>query len=371
MAVSVPLVGHFLRRGGVARAIASAFAVCVAVLAGSGAAAQSAKDAVSLRFSGQANVDAAYAIVDPFDADAGVPGSSLYLGATSARLDAVGGYRDSAKAEASLLASIAYPSANPQAAFEVKKLYLSVFTPFADISAGRMIVNYGRGTVFSPVDLFTSVDFSDLSWGRLGTDAARVQVPIGDLAGLDLVSTLAEAPENATAGGRLYGNLGGWDLALSAFRDRSAFFSLDLKGDAVVGVSAEATARVQEAGTRFALMSGVDYSIGGEWFFDLEYLTNIDVGSPERQELFGADHNAFASISWTPDKLTALDLRAVGSVDGSVFAWFATATVSRSVSRGATLAAYARYRSGDVEASGIPASAVPSLAVGARLSVAF
>jgi len=335
------------------------------------AAAQTAKDTSALRFSGEANVDTAYALVNPFDTEPGVSRSSLYLGATSLRLDAVGGYRDSAKVDASILTRLSYPGDDPKPSLEVKKLYLSVFTEAADLSAGRMIVNYGRGTVFSPVDLFSTVDLSETSWGRIGTDAVRVLVPFSDLSGLDLVSTLAKTPENATAGGRLYGHFAGWDLAVSAFRDQSAFFAVDLKGDAVVGVSAEAVARVEEAGTRCRFMGGIDYSLGGEWFFDLEYLANFDFGTPTRQVLFSGDHNVFASVTWAPDKLTSADLRAIAGFDGGAFAALASVAVSRSVARGATLTAYARYLSGDVEGTGAASASVPSLAVGARLSVAF
>lgn len=329
------------------RALALSLCLWCALSAGA------ADAAAPLRLSGEARADAAYLVSD---------GADSFVSASSIRLDAVGGYRDSAKVEASVVGALAHLDGETRPAADIRKLYVSVFTEFADISAGRMIVNYGRGTVFSPVDLFSSADLSDpaASVGRTGTDALRVLLPFGDFSGMELVSAFSERPRDATAGGRVYGNIAGWDLAFSAFRDGGAFFGIDLKGDAVAGVSAEAAARVEERGTRFRLMAGLDYSIGGEWLFDLEYLENIDVGSPERVDAFGAGRSAFLSVAWLPDQLSVLGARAVATFAGGQPSWTASLSASRSIARGATLSLYASYL-----------SAPSSLSAGSRLSVSF
>ena len=261
-------------------------------------------------------------------------------------------------------------------AFELKKLYLSIYTPNADLSAGRMIINYGRGTVFSPVDLFSAIDTADLNLGRTGTDALRAQLPLGDFSGIDLVATLAEPSGGGIAGGRLFGNAAGWDFGLSAFGagladgEGDLVAGLDLKGDLELGLSAEVVARLPFSGWApdateavYSVMLGADYSLGGEWFFDLEYLANVRAGSAYAVGTFSAAHNLFGSISWKPDELCAVDLRCIAALaDATAKATTkATLSLSRSVAAGASAIGYVVYQSGDAT----------SLGFGARLSVAY
>ena len=339
---------------------ASAVLLCLAALAVS-----QERSAPSLAFSGSAEVLLGYALADPFDADSAVARVGAYSGGSSLRLDAVGGYRDSAKVDASVLAGLLYGRADdPAPAFQVKKLYLSVFAERADLFAGRMILNYGRGTVFSPVDLFSGVDTADIALGRTGTDALRVLVPAGDFSGLELIATLAETPEDATAGARFYGNVLDWDFGLSAFRigvTESAVFGLDFKGDALAGVSGEAAASVDGGGVLLRLMGGLDYSIGQAWFFDAEYLANLSFGEPAAAGDFPGARNLYASVAWTPDQLSSLSVWTIADFDGGEYR--GTLSASRSIARGATLTGYAQYASGGASA--------PSLLIGTKLAVAY
>jgi hypothetical protein len=370
-----------------------------------------------LVLTGEASTDLAYSISEPFDSSTR---SGSYNGASSLRLDAIGGDRNSAKIEASVIVRMMYGeaadrarealadaliqdldtsagmvtalllgSSGPIMTVDLKKLYLSVYMPMADISVGRMIVNYGRGTVFSPVDLFSAVDTGDIALGRTGNDALRVLFPLGNFSGLDLVSTIASSPEQSIAGGRLFGHALDWDFGLSAFRDgRSSsggngdlVFGLDLKGDIEFGVSAEALARLPfEAGSPdpseavYSLMAGLDYSIKGQWFFDLEYLWNIRAGQTYPVGGFRHDHNLFASLSWKPDDLTALDVRAIvvpAEALGQV-----SLGVSRSIAKGASLMGFAWFRNGNVENLMVPPMPgydpdATVLSLGARLYVAY
>jgi len=351
-------------------AMKTKIALIVIFFAGAAFGAYS-QESGALRFSGEANADIGYVVSNPFETAGGPSRVGSYASASSIRLDAVGGNRDSAKVEVSVLSGLAHLDGAIVPLFDVKKLFVSVYTDFADISAGRMIVNFGRGTIFSPVDLFSSADLGDLNFGRIGMDAVRVLVPFGDFSGLDLVAAMAEKPEDTAAGGKLYADFSGWDVGVCAFRDRSAFFGFDFKGDAIVGVSGEAAARIEESGARYRFMGGLDYSIGGEWFFDLEYLANVVADDPTLTESFDRAHNLFASVLWAPDKLTAVGIRAVGSAEDGDGRWLATFTASRGVARGATLVVYAQYSSGDVEGTAEANADTPAAAFGTRLSVAF
>ncbi|HAE21005.1 MAG TPA: hypothetical protein DCG47_01605, partial [Spirochaetaceae bacterium] len=103
-----------------------------------------------LSFTGEASADLIYVITEPFSA---AERTGSYRGLSGLRIDALGGDRNTAKLEASALAGMLYSDAAQEGllSFELKKLYLSVHTPRADLSVGRMIINYGRGTAFSPV----------------------------------------------------------------------------------------------------------------------------------------------------------------------------------------------------------------------------
>ena len=377
----------------------------------------SSRQVSGLVFTGEATTDLMYSIAEPFDS---ASRSGSYNGISSLRLDATGGDRNEAKIEASVIVRMIYGdatekarddltsalsseyggsadmvaalllgSSGPLMTVDLKKLYLSVYMPRADISIGRMIVNYGRGTVFSPVDLFSGVDTADISLGRTGNDALRVLFPFGNFSGLDLVSTIAGSPEQSVAGGRFFGHAAGWDFGLSAFRDGRGstggdgdlVVGLDLKGDIEFGVSAEALARLPfDAGSPdaseavYSLMAGLDYSLKGQWFFDLEYLWNIRAGQAYPVGGFRHEHNLFASLSWKPDDLTALDVRAIvvpAEALGQVIL-----SASRSIAKGASLMGFALFRNGNVEGRQLPPSPgynpdATVLSIGARLSVAY
>lgn len=339
-----------------------------------------------LMFNGEGRVDLVYTATNPFLELDGVERSGSYAGASYLRLDGVGGAADAAKLELSILAGYIYNVADdPQPFLQVKKLYLSVYTPAADLNVGRMILNYGVGTVLSPADLFSGVDTSDLDLGRTGSDALRVQVPLGPLAGLDFVATIDRDPEEAVAGVRATGNRGGWDFAAAAYYDgsdgRDAVLSLDCKGDLVLGISAEAVSWIPSDDPDSAVaaaMVGADYSFGGELFLDAEYQWN---GSSGARGSFRGEHTIFGSVSWTPDELTALDLRAVAAFSDlsalSDQSWLVSLAFSRNIASGATLVAYLVYRYGDVE--GTPTSAAtlaarggaPAAAAGTSVRVSF
>jgi hypothetical protein len=324
-----------------------------------------------LAFTGEASADLVYLIAEPFNA---AERAGSYRGVSGLRIDAQGGDRNAAKLEASALAGLLYTDSPGEAplSFALKKLYLSVHLPRADLSVGRMIINYGRGTAFSPVDLFSSLDLSGLKLGRTGSDALRLLVPLSDFSGIDMVAGIAGAPELGIAGLRHYGNALGLDYGLSAFRDgtRGAdgelVLGLDLKGDLELGIAAEALARLPFDGLAlnpaqavYSLMLGLDYSIGGRWFIDLEGLWNISAGDALAAGAFSQSVHGFASLSWKPDELNAFDLRGFYARDGS---GQLVLSAARDIAAGASLAAYAQYAS---------SAAGDSLALGLRLGVAY
>ncbi len=340
------------------------------------------EDYQGLRLTGESGLALSYVLVDPFDSNDAVSRTGTYAGGSYVRLDGKGGIKDAASVDLSLVAGYVYSgSGDPSLSLAVNKLYLSVFTDRFDFYAGRLVVNYGRGTIFSPADLFSEVDTTDLDLGRTGSDVVRLVLPLGPLSGLDLVTSIDKAPENATAGLRAYGNLSGWDFAGAVFYqgesdnegDKSAVFSLDCKGDALFGVSAEAVAYLpfdDPASISGEAMVGLDYSFGGELFLDAEYQWNGTGGSRGQ---FQGEHSLFASISFTPDEITALDARVIANLSDTAF--LASLAASRNIARGTTLAVFALYALGDytstLDSAYLAVADAGSVSLGLNLTVAF
>jgi hypothetical protein len=344
---------------------------------------------LSLR--GEASASAGVAFRAPFDADAR---TVQYFGSSAARLDAIGGDRNAAKFEASVSVETLYGAAADQAAalpaagllaarpspdapvlaLGIEKLFVSVHTPLADIAAGRMIINYGRGSALSPVDLFATIGLSGTELKRGPNDAARARIPFGPFSGLELVSTLQPDPADGVAGARHYGYLFGVDYGLSAFRDGRGSGALvagfDAKFDLGPGWSFEAVARLPWEssaptidGAGYSLMLGADYSIAGKLFLDAELEWNLGelsmisttAGQGEPARLRG-----FGSVSLKIDELSTVDVRVLVDSGGAYQLGLAFA---RSVATGARALLFAQLTDS--------APAPQLLAVGASLSVAF
>jgi len=124
----------------------------------------------------------------------------------------------------------------------LRKLYMSMFLPFGDLSLGRQIVNFGKGTVFSPIDVFSRVDLLELTFRHQGSDVGQLAVPFSDLSGVEaIVEDPASSREHSSAI-KLYANTFGWDLAAVALHrhvSEETLAAIVCKGDAFVGVYGE------------------------------------------------------------------------------------------------------------------------------------
>lgn len=196
---------------------------------------------------------------------------------------------------------------------DLRKLYLEFYLPFADIAVGRQIINFGKGFVFSPIDVFSTVNVFDLDFRRQGSDVAMARIPIGPLAGVDLIAQLPlnDAPYSVAAKG--FANVGGFDLSLvGIYREpgrtgespREGVVGFTLKGDIVLGVYSEAVLHiVQDASRPFVeAMAGLDYSVNNRWTFRAEYLYKDYAWAGSTW----GEHNLFGSVSFAPNELLSI-----------------------------------------------------------------
>jgi hypothetical protein len=190
-------------------------------------------------------------------------------------------------------------------ALRVRTLYLKLDPGWASLTLGRQVVNYGRGALWSPTDIFTELDLTGLSPVRLGTDALRLAVPLGATAGMDAVAAPTLAPADGRYALRVGGLLGDVDGAVMAARDGTGkgwLFGADFKADIVVGVYGEAVYDLPDSGGPGAVRAAA----GADWSFDnfivaAEYYYN-GVGAAA-DALFPGAHNVYASLTWTPTEL--------------------------------------------------------------------
>ncbi|MBD3242586.1 MAG: hypothetical protein GF331_18495 [Chitinivibrionales bacterium] len=202
---------------------------------------------------------------------------------------------------------------NAPVLLDLRRLYLEFYLPFADIAVGRQIVNFGKGFVFSPIDVFTAVDVFDLDLRRRGSDVATVRVPFGALSGLDATVELPVAGNRFSAAAKVFATLGAYDVSLvgiyrhpgeDQMAGREGVIGATFKGDAVVGLYGELVTRLVEGQRDIypEAMIGVDYSIRNRWILRAEYLYS-DYRWNERA---WGEHNAFVSVQYIANDLLSL-----------------------------------------------------------------
>lgn len=195
-------------------------------------------------------------------------------------------------------------------ALKIRKMYLSFYTPLADILIGRNIINFGKGFVFSPLDVYNTVQISDVAFRRFGSDMVQVCMPWGDLSGFDIIGSLEES-QGAPLAIKTYTTLAGWDFDLIAIYKQKKYetdVGVSFKGDMLVGVYGELVQHfIKEARNRsFRGMLGIDYSVGTYWRFMAEYYyREKSLGIYSTEAGYGKN-NLFGSVHYTINELMYL-----------------------------------------------------------------
>ena len=190
---------------------------------------------------------------------------------------------------------------------DLRTLYGSLYLSWADVTIGRQIVNYGKGMLFSPLDVFSTVNPLELSFKRSGSNIAMAAIPIGDLSGVDIVSEFPIGEHDYASSVRGFTTLNGWDLsAVGIYRHQSQEVTggIAFKGDLEVGVTGELVTHYgrETDVTRFEAMAGVDYSLKNTVFFITEYWYRPD----EKTVSIYGEHNLFGSVQYIINDLMSV-----------------------------------------------------------------
>lgn len=171
------------------------------------------------------------------------------------------------------------------ATINLQKLYLEVFTQNADISMGREIINFGVGTLFSPIDAFSEPELTNLNFTRSGSDVLRVDVPFGAVSGAEAVTTLSDSLNTLVSALKLYTNIDNTDFAaVTLYRGSGEELLLggDFSGTLIAGIYGEAVEHLFLDGqaSYFEGMLGTNYLAGNSLVFTVEYYYNGDPVAP-------------------------------------------------------------------------------------------
>ncbi|MGC8771236.1 MAG: hypothetical protein ACP5Q5_08290 [Brevinematia bacterium] len=158
---------------------------------------------------------------------------------------------------------------------DIRKLYLVLKADFFDFYIGRQLIKFGEGFVFSPLNPFSSIDFTDVNFTRLGVDGLRIKFQLSDLGYLEVLTLPTSDFTNSDVAGRLGFNLYGWDISFASFyRGKYDYISggLSFKGDLFVGLYGEFVYHCKnETNTFWNAMVGMDYSFLDKFIIRMEY----------------------------------------------------------------------------------------------------
>jgi hypothetical protein len=334
-------------------------------------------------------IDRSKPVADQFD----VAGANLLTlnmhnaKATVVKIDAsvdfwllLGAYADAYRKADSSEASLVLQSQSAAFVADIRKLYGSLYLPWADISVGRQIISFGEGLVFSPIDVFSSVNILDLSLRRSGSDVARVRVPFGELTGVDAIAKVNSRSQGIDAAIKGYGHAGSFDIAgVGIYQGGKNEFitGLTFKGDLVAGVYGELVEHWRYAGYRaFVGMLGADYSITGDWYFTAEYLYNQKPeppGTPSQFSLLQTNvalvhnHYGFLSVRYKINDLMNVSASAIADITAK--SGLVTAQYSYNILENADLIAY--MQGFPASTSGLLPTPHAEITYGVRIAVSF
>jgi hypothetical protein len=203
-------------------------------------------------------------------------------------------------------------------AARVRTLYAKLDEDWVSILAGRQVINYERGAIWSPTDLFTRLDLSGLSPERLGSDALRLVFPFGATGGLDLAAAPGADPAAGLYSARLSGLVMGVDGALTAARDGEAATSsigADFKADLGAGIYGDLIYSRPDSGSSGSLRAagGADWSFG-DFIVAAEYYYNG--GGVAADLLFPDAQNLYADLTWRVSEFLNVSSSAIWDLGG-------------------------------------------------------
>ncbi len=245
---------------------------------------------------------------------------------------------------------------------DLRKFLVMVKPWWGDVILGRQLVRWGEGVVFSPMDFFTSLDMMDVSLSRLGVDALRVKIPLGQTGFGEAIGLVHSSWTNSTTGARAGIGIGSWYTTAAGFyrgRERGWIGGVSLKGDLGPTWYTEVVYHhaTNEKHSFWHGMVGMDYSWQKKWLIRLEYTTHTlektNFSLLEQAMLpvypFLSRHYVSLQLAFFPTVLDTLSLTLVANLDDSETTWWQKgqwwiASYTRNLSQNVNLLTWLRYQ---------------------------
>lgn len=160
------------------------------------------------------------------------------------------------------------------------RAYLKIYFPQADLALGKQRIAWGAGYLWNPTDVFNpfTLSFAVEEEQETEPEAVRIEVPMGEAAGIDAFVVSGNEWLETKKGIRAMTNVGLYDLSLSFVDLGSGGFQLgfDTTGELFeLGVRSE-IALISPAGKNRYIQSvwGWNYTFENGWGVDMEYFFN-------------------------------------------------------------------------------------------------
>ncbi len=218
---------------------------------------------------------------------------------------------------------------------DLRRLYAALYFDRVELSFGRQNIDFGEGMIYSPIDLFSTVDVSDFRYRKSGADVVNMEVSLTDLAGFSGTVELPYGSREHSSALKLFTTLGSFDIAgvgIYKHKAENGIGGVTFKGDAYIGVYGEALCHIPNKNeeTSFDGMIGLDYSVASKWFFVGEYqYTGLN-----------DHHSMFLATNYTFNELLSGGASVIHSISDE--SSLATAQITYNVLQNADLTLFVR-----------------------------
>lgn len=168
--------------------------------------------------------------------------------------------------------------------------YLTIYSPYADLTIGRQRIAWGTTRFWNPTDLLNPFNPIQLEREeRSGVDAILTDVNLGSLSKLSLVYAPQDSWEESSSAARLRTNISGFDLSVMGglFR-KDQVVGFDFAGAIKdIGVRGEATYTSADLEDNFIrAVLGADYTLPNTFSIMIEYYYNGEGKADEKDYNF-------------------------------------------------------------------------------------
>lgn len=192
--------------------------------------------------------------------------------------------------------------------FDISSLYIAFWKGPFDFSIGKQEVRFGKGLIFSPLDIFCppSLEIGNPREGAIFSSVASIS--FGNFSSIEGVAVFNTKLEEGTYALNYKTLLGSFEFISLGFYEGNYLGQevfgggLGFKGDLVFGIFGEALVRtaINSLETKIQGSLGIDYSFGRDFIFTLEYFYN------EENTLLSEKHYLALACDYTITELASI-----------------------------------------------------------------